>query len=123
MLGRWLPVAAYAALIFGLSSISSLGPPINASHIDKAAHFLEYGVLGMLLARALSASLPGRPAWVVLGLVALIGMATGAMDELYQGTRGRETSLADWSADVVGLVTCSYLYLRFRVRAPRAASP
>ena len=112
MWGAWLPVAAYAAVIFILSSMPVLGPHINASNIDKLAHFLEYGVLGILLARAFSRTLPGRSPWFYLVLVLAIGAATAAVDEVYQGTRGREQSLGDWVADAIGLLVVSGVYLR-----------
>ena len=112
MWSAWLPVVAYAAVIFTLSSMPVLGPPIKAGNIDKLAHFLEYGGLGILLARALRNTLPGRSTWFYMGLVLVIGAVTGAVDEVYQGTRGREQSLADWIADAIGLLVVSGVYLR-----------
>jgi len=105
-------VVAYAAVIFTLSSMPVLGPPIKASNIDKLAHFLEYGVLGVLLTRAFLKTSPGRSPWFYMGLVLVIGTATGALDEVYQGTRGREQSLGDWIADTIGLLVVSGVYLR-----------
>lgn len=112
MWSSWLPVVAYAAVIFTLSSMPVLGPPLKASHIDKLAHFLEYGGLGILLARALLRTSPGRSHWFYLVLVVLIGAAVGAVDEVYQGTRGREQSLADWTADLIGLLVVSGVFIR-----------
>jgi VanZ family protein len=112
----WLPVVAYAAVIFTLSSMPVLGPPIKASNIDKLAHFLEYGGLGILLARAFMKTSPGRSLWFYLGLALVIGAATAAVDEVYQGTRGREQSLGDWIADAIGLLVVSGVYLRVMSR-------
>lgn len=112
MRGAWLLVAAYVAVIFTLSSMPALGPPINADNVDKLAHFLEYGVLGVLLVRAFLRTSPGRSPWFYLILVLVIGAATAAVDEVYQGTRGREQSLGDWVADAIGLLVVSGVYLR-----------
>ena len=112
MRGAWLLVAAYAAVIFILSSMPALGPPIKAENVDKLAHFLEYGVLGILLVRAFLRTSPGRSPWFYLVLVLVIGAAIAAVDEVYQGTRGREQSLGDWAADAIGLLVVSGVYLR-----------
>ena len=121
MWSAWLPVVAYAAVIFTLSSMPVLGPPIKAGNIDKLAHFLEYGGLGVLLARAFLKTLPGRSPWFYMGVVLVIGAATGAVDEVFQGTRGREQSLGDWFADAIGLLVVSGVYLR--VMKQRSVNP
>jgi len=53
----WGPVVGYCALIFMVSAQQDLSPPDFPSS-DKVAHFLEYGVLGLLWARAATASWP-----------------------------------------------------------------
>ena len=105
----WLPVAAYAALIFTLSSVPQLAPPTGVNHIDKLAHFLEYGILGALLARAFGHTLPGGRSLFHAALAVAMGGAVAAADEVYQGTVGREQDLADWAADMVGLVVAATL--------------
>jgi VanZ family protein len=97
----WLPVATYAALIFTLSSISTLSPPGELEYSDKVAHFVEYAILGGLLARAWGRTLleGGKARRVVLALV--LGATVGALDELFQGTVGR-TAASDWGADTLG---------------------
>ena len=50
----------------------------------------------------------------------LIGAAVAALDELYQGTVGRTTSLADWTADLVGLAAAAMLGILNAVFRPIA---
>src|SRR5262245_7919181 len=96
-ISAWLPVLAYVALIFILSSQPGLKPPFRWSNGDKLAHTLEYGGLGFLLVRALRTGPTGMGP-VAGGLAALaIGMAIGASDETYQRlVPGRESSVLDW---------------------------
>jgi len=113
----WLPVAAYAALIFTLSSVPQLTPPTGVNHVDKLVHFVEYGILGALLARAFGHTLPGgRPLFHTLLAVA-IGGAVAAADEVYQGTVGRERDVLDWAADMVGLVVVAAFFATRRARS------
>lgn len=99
--GVWLPVGAYLVLIFGLSSIPHLDPPEVVNNSDKIAHFSEYAILGLLLFRALSAG--GRSRTRAGWMTVLIGALVAALDELYQGTVGRDRSAGDWAADTAGL--------------------
>jgi VanZ family protein len=99
----WLPVATYAALIFTLSSIPTLSPPGDLAFSDKVAHFVEYAILGGLLARAWGRTLAGGGKSRRIVLALMLGAAVGALDELFQGTVGRNRSLFDWSADTAGV--------------------
>jgi VanZ family protein len=99
--GVWLPVGAYLVLIFGLSSIPHLAPPGDIANSDKIAHFSEYAILGLLLFRALSAG--GRSRTRAGWMAVLIGSVIAVLDELYQGTVGRDRSAGDWAADTAGL--------------------
>ena len=112
----WLPVLLYVTLIFMASSMQGLQPPqVLGSISDKAAHAVEYGILGFLLVRAirgaelLQRSLPA-------GLVALIvGLAVALADELYQAyVPGRQSDPFDYTADAVGLALAIVLFLALR---------
>jgi VanZ family protein len=112
----WLPVLLYVTLIFAASSVANLQPPqVLGTFSDKAAHAVEYGILGFLLVRAirgtelLQRSLPA-------GLVALIiGLAVGLADELYQAyVPGRESDPFDYLADSTGLALAVVLFLVLR---------
>jgi len=110
-LESWLPVAAYVALIFTLSSIPDLAPPPVVPYMDKLAHAAEYGILGLLLARAFRLSAPGLAAVAAAVLTLGTGAMIGFLDESFQGTVGRNSSLLDWGADVAGLVVALVLFL------------
>jgi VanZ family protein len=107
----WVPAAAWAALLFFLSSRPSLPSP-DVAHFDKVAHFGAYLVLGGLLAFAVDRA--GLP----LVVAVVLGSAYGASDEIHQMfVPGRTPSVADWVADTAGVLTAVLLYARWR--APR----
>jgi VanZ like family len=93
----WLPVALWAGLIFGLSSMPDLGTGLGTWDLvlRKIAHFGEYAVLGALLLRAL-----GREA-----LAAGAGIAYAAGDELHQHfVPGRHAAFRDVAIDAAGVL-------------------
>ena len=97
----WLPVVAWAALIFALSSISDLGTGLGGWDLAlrKAAHLAEFAILGALLARALLGTTRwwSWPAW-------LAGTAYAVTDELHQHfVPGRQASVLDIVIDTVGV--------------------
>ena len=91
VVGLWLPVVAWAALIFVLSSLHSLDSGLGAwdEVLRKLAHATEYAVLGALLVRALERPLPAFA----------LGLAYAVSDELHQhfvsGTDGRPEGRGD----------------------------
>jgi|SRR5688500_10840615 len=102
----WLPVVAWAALIFTLSSIPDLGTGLGGWDLAlrKAAHVAEYAVLGALLFRALS--LAGHPfhAASTVAWAWLIGATYAASDELHQHfVPGRQASALDLVLDAAGV--------------------
>jgi VanZ family protein len=115
----WVPVLVYIAIIFTVSSVANLTPPVDFKNADKLAHLVEYTLLGFLLVRAffgarLLASL------VACGLLAVIaGLLTGLADEVFQaGVPGRVSSAADFRVDSLGVVVGSIVYsLARRLRA------
>ena len=94
-LSLWLPVVAWAGLIFVLSSIPSLATGLGTWDLvlRKLAHFAEYAVLGALLYRAF-----GRePAAIA------VAAAYAVTDEVHQVfVRGRHGSPLDWLVDAAG---------------------
>ena len=99
---KWSLVAAYAILIFILSSLSNPSPvPIpDIFMADKLIHFIEYAILGFLLFAALYEGMAVRKA-VFLSFV----MATiyGATDEFHQYfVADRDSDLFDLLADSIG---------------------
>ncbi len=96
-LAAWAPVVLWAGLIFGLSSIPSLGTGLGTWDLvlRKIAHFCEYGVLGLLLTRATP-----RPAAVAIGVL------YAASDELHQHfVAGRHAAFRDVAIDAAGVLT------------------
>jgi VanZ family protein len=92
----WLPVVAWAALIFALSSVPDLGTGLGGWDLllRKLAHAGEYAVLGALLLRA-----TGRTS-VALGL----GILYAVSDEIHQAfVPGRAGSPVDVAIDALGV--------------------
>ena len=109
----WLPIVAWAALIFALSSVPSLGTGLGTWDLilRKLAHITEYAVLAFLLRRALSAP------WAFAAAVAY-----AASDEFHQTfVRGREGRVLDVAIDAVGAVAGLVLWRRMRARGEEAA--
>jgi VanZ family protein len=105
----WLPVLAWAAVIFAFSSIPSLSSGLGVwdTVLRKGAHVTEYAVLGVLLYRALGREAPALAT----------GIAYAATDELHQHfVRGRHASPVDVAIDAVGVALGMLVWLRIRQR-------
>ena len=112
-------------LIFYLSSLSQ--PPeelmevIDWGQIDKVFHLVEYTVLGVLLARALSYSLRRilpTFAWIIAFAIAVL---FGVSDEWHQSfVLGRHSSISDWIFDIIGsAIGVGVAYLRAKRKKAR----
>ena len=114
----WVPALLWAAVLFAVSSRSTLPGDLGGG-IDKLAHFGAYAVLGVLLARAAVGS-RWSIAWPVL-----IGLAYAASDEIHQYfVPGRSADAGDWLADGLGVgAGCLLVYrvLSGRLRQRAAA--
>ena len=105
----WLPVVAWAAVIFAFSSIPSLSSGLGVwdTVLRKCAHVTEYAILGALLYRAL-----GREA-----LALAVGIAYAATDEFHQHfVRGRHASPVDVAIDAFGIAIGILVWQRVRQR-------
>ena len=106
----WLLVCAYTGLIWWLSAQNIAFKMIE--HVpmkDKGVHFLEYGVLGALMAHALNTSWPRQRLrylaafWLTCGL--------GLVDELHQVyVPGRMGDARDLVADALGALAATLLF-------------
>ena len=106
-LSLWLPVVAWAALIFGLSAIPSLSSGLGTwdTILRKIAHTAEYAVLAALLWRALRNELAAL----------VVTLAYAATDELHQTfVRGRHGSPVDVAVDGIGAALGLVLLLHVR---------
>jgi VanZ family protein len=109
----WLPVLAWAGVIFALSSVPSLSPGLGLWDLvlRKAAHVTEYAILGALLLRALERELPAFA----------IAVAYAVTDEIHQHfVRGRHASPVDVAIDAAGIAVgiAAYGAARRRFRLP-----
>ena len=105
----WLPVLLWAALIFGFSSVPSLGTGLGTWDLvlRKLAHLTEYAILGLLLARA--ARRPG----------AALALAAGyaVTDEVHQTfVEGRHGAPLDVAIDTLGALVGVYAWTRWSRR-------
>jgi VanZ family protein len=114
--GRWAPVLAWMAVVFGFSSISDLGPAGRVP--DWISHPIEYGVGAVLVCRALEGE-RRRPLTLSTALAAtLFATAYGVTDEYHQSfVPGRTADPADVAKDLAGAAAGSALYRRWTARA------
>lgn len=100
---RWLPAAAWAALIFTFSSLSE-PPGASSSELrSNLAHLTEYLVLAFLLVSAARATWPGSPLRVLATAAWLACVTYAFSDEFHQSfVPGRDSSLLDVGFDSLG---------------------
>src|SRR4051812_46846724 len=104
---RWVPVVAWAIVIFAFSSVPHLSSGLGTWDyvLRKCAHVTEYAILGALLLRALERPLP---AW-------LLGVLYACTDELHQHfVRGRHAAPLDVAIDSCGLALGVLAWRRYR---------
>jgi VanZ family protein len=107
----WLPVAAWAGLIFALSSIPDLGTGLGGWDLAlrKIAHAAEYAVLGALLLRATGKA----------GLAFALATIYAVSDEVHQAfVPGRLGSVLDVAVDAVGVACGVVVWQKVRARNP-----
>jgi VanZ family protein len=107
VVSAWLPVVAWAALIFTLSSIPGLGTGLGTWDLvlRKLAHTTEYAVLGVLLLRA-----KGR-----VSVAFVLATLYAVTDELHQSfVAGRHASPLDVAIDAAGVALGLALASRLR---------
>src|SRR5213592_4814782 len=103
----WLPVAAWAAVIFALSSVPSLSSGLGDWDyvLRKCAHMTEYALLAALLYRALDRELPAF----------LAALAYAVSDEVHQHfVHGRHATPVDVAIDAVGILAGLLVWERGR---------
>jgi VanZ family protein len=105
----YAPAAVWAALLLilgGRSDVPTVDTPLP---LDKAAHFLLYGLLGVLATLGWQkAGRRPRLFWPIV-LAILVGVA----DEVHQASvQGRSSELLDWFADTAGILTACWVVLR-----------
>lgn len=100
-LSLWLPVAAYMAMIFVLSSIEE--PPAPADVPDVDLHAAGYFGLMLVVLRAVAKGRWSGVTTVAIVVAWLITVSYGASDEWHQWyVPNRNAELRDWYADAIG---------------------
>jgi VanZ family protein len=91
---------------------------VSVPGADKVAHFVGYGVLGLLATLWITLR---RPLSVRLTLLIIVCLAAyAAVDELLQIPVGRSCDIADWKWDVIGgSVGALLIALVSRLHSPR----
>lgn len=119
LLGAWSPPAAWAALIFVLSSL-----PLRTERVvdipgaDKAGHLVEYAVLGLLAARAAARTWPRRGAAALVAAAAGLSTVYGLSDEAHQClVPERAFEWSDLAADALGALAGAAAFAAVRARA------
>jgi VanZ family protein len=105
----WLPVVAWAALIFAFSSVPDLGTGLGGWDLvlRKLAHAAEFAVLGALLARATDRA----------GLAVVLGVLYAVSDEVHQSfVPGRLGSPVDVAIDAAGVAVGVFVWQSVRAR-------
>jgi len=102
-IAAWAPAVLYMALIWTLSSFSFDAPIEHVPLRDKGVHFVEYGVLGLLVAHACLATWPRHHVLRPAALAVLITVLWGWLDEIHQAfVPGRSSDALDLVADTAG---------------------
>ena len=114
LLGAWLPVVVWAAVIFAFSSVPSLSTELGTwdTILRKLAHLTEYAILGALLCRAVR-----RPA-VAVAIATLYAVT----DEVHQTfVEGRHGAPLDVGIDAIGAIVGVLVWHRLVRPGERAA--
>lgn len=109
--GRFAPPLALMALIFYLSSLPSIGTDLGAADLilRKLAHMTEFGLLWLLLHRALD--------WQAPRAAAIVAVLYAVSDELHQTTvDGRNGTPVDVAIDAAGVGLAALLLRASRAR-------
>jgi VanZ family protein len=125
---RWFsafgPALGYMLVIWAASSIPMQLDFARVPFRDKGVHFLEYGMLGALLAHGLRATLTQARLTTMFVLAALATTFWGAIDEIHQAyVPGRVSDVHDLMADALGAAAGAAVYLFVRQRRERLTRP
>jgi VanZ family protein len=115
----WLPVVAYMAVIFYISSLHQAPLPPGVS--DKSGHSFGYAGLGLLVMRAVAGGVRRRITWTQALVGIAITTAYGATDEYHQRfVYGRSAELADLYADATGACIAAVVFRAWGIIALRS---
>jgi VanZ family protein len=104
----WLPLFAYASLIFHLSSLSypeKVLPKVLFDFSDRSLHLIEYAVFALLCYPPFRWSAGPRIAQQAVLFVIVTTSFYGMTDEGHQAfVTFRDASWLDWGADTIGVI-------------------
>lgn len=101
----WAPALFYMGLIWTVSSLSFDGPIRPPPIHDKLVHFIEYGILGLLLAHACFRTWPRHHPLRTATLAVVATVLWGWLDEIHQAfVPGRSAEALDLVADSAGAI-------------------
>ena len=126
MAAAWLPVAAYMALIFYLSSLphpdEQLPKVLFETLGDKLLHAIEYAVLAALSYRAFRRAAGPHAARYAVVYAAAAASFYGMSDEVHQAfVPFRTATWLDWLADTAGGILGSLTAQRVMERRAKDA--
>lgn len=111
----WIPLYAYGALIFYVSSIPKPLPQISIPYFDKFLHIAEYAVFGILASRAFKNSPRETLRRNFKMFAVLLAVAYGASDEFHQlFVSSRACDVFDLIADLIGGTIGTIYYGRYQ---------
>ncbi len=115
----WLPVAAWAGVIWRLLTLPSEETPdiTFLPFSDKLGHCGLYFIWGLLVCWAVEKSFHRLSRLGIGAVTVLAGGLYGAASEIYQSSIGREADALDLLADTAGALIGQYLYFSARVRS------
>ena len=107
----WLPVIAYCAIIFTLSSIPQPLPEgLEIPYLDKFLHAAEYGILSYLLIRAMRGTQIKLANRALLAAAVAIATLYAATDEFHQMfVPGRYPDVFDLLSDFSGALIVGFM--------------
>ena len=118
----WLPAVLLAGMIFYFSSIPDLRsglPDIFDIVLRKIAHAGEFGILAILVMRAISSLKQQhnrKPSFNIILTVIIIVILYAISDEIHQGfVSGRVASATDVLIDSIGAILGLAIWQRIKV--------
>ena len=108
----WIPVGLWAGLIFYLSSIPHLQSGLRWDFfLRKIAHMVEFGILALLLIRAIRRSWPTMSEARAVFVSAALAVGYAMLDEFHQMfVPGRGPSPKDVLIDACGIIIATAIY-------------
>ncbi len=117
-----LPAILWAVLIFIASSIPSRAlPRLGLFSWDKLLHIGEFGIFGLLLARAFNSSLNVKKLSTLVTLTVSTGVIWALLDEVHQMfVLGRNANVYDFLADALGVIIAQVIFIQVQQRRLRS---